>query len=172
MILKSFKVKSNEKYLNKLLSTRQVKVGGNAVKSIGVILNKDAFSNVLEFKSLTKQIKLSSKALKIAAFTLEDVQEQDANLITFSPKDFGWKDGIKNPELEAFLNQEFDVLISYYTNDSLDLKIATARSKAQFKIGILQTDTRLNDLIIKTNINEFDVFKNEVFKYLTILNKI
>jgi len=118
MILKSFKVKSNEKYLNKLLSTRQVKVGGNAVKSIGVILNKDAFSNVLEFKSLTKQIKLSSKAL------------------------------------------------------SLDLKIATARSKAQFKIGILQTDTRLNDLIIKTNINEFDVFKNEVFKYLTILNKI
>lgn len=172
MILKSFKVKSNEKYLNKLLSTRQVKVGGNAVKSIGVILNKDAFSNVLQFKSLTKQIKLSSKALKVAAFTLEDLQEQDTDFITFSPKDFGWKGEVKNPELDAFLNQEFDVLINYYTNDSLDLKLATARSKAQFKIGILQTDTRLNDLIIKTNINEFDVFKNEVFKYLTILNKI
>ena len=48
----------------------------------------------------------------------------------------------------------------------------TAKSKAQFKIGILQSDERLNDLIIKTNTNELNVFKKEVFKYITILNKV
>ena len=45
-------------------------------------------------------------------------------------------------------------------------------SKAEFKVGILQTDERINDLIIKTKLKEFDVFKEELFKYLTILNKI
>jgi len=48
----------------------------------------------------------------------------------------------------------------------------TAISQAKFKIGILQSDERLNDLIIYTKIKEFNVFENEVFKYLTILNKI
>ena len=56
--------------------------------------------------------------------------------------------------------------------EHLELKLLTGTSKAQFKIGILQSDARLNDLIIKTNLKEFDVFKAELHKYLNILNKI
>ena len=74
--------------------------------------------------------------------------------------------------MQSFLDTKFDALISYYTKDELELKLITALSKSKFKIGILQTDERLNDLIIKSNISEFNVFKNELFKYLTILNKI
>jgi hypothetical protein len=48
----------------------------------------------------------------------------------------------------------------------------TALSKGKFKIGILQSDERLNDLIIKTKLTQFDLFKAEVFKYLSILKKI
>lgn len=90
----------------------------------------------------------------------------------FDPKDFGWGGTIKNTELQSFLDTEFDVLISYYAKDQLELKLLTALSQAKFKIGILQTDERLNDLIIKTDISEFNVFKDELIKYLTILNKI
>ena len=79
---------------------------------------------------------------------------------------------IKNIELQSFLNTKFDALISYYTKENLELKLLTARSKAKFKIGILRSDDRLNDLIIKTNLKEFDVFKAEVHKYLSILKKI
>ena len=32
----------------------------------------------------------------------------------------------------------------------------TAKSKAKFKIGILQTDERLNDLIIKTSLKQLE----------------
>ena len=66
----------------------------------------------------------------------------------------------------------FDILISYFEKDVLELKLMTAKSKAKFKIGILQTDERLNDLIIKTSLKQFELFKKEVFKYLSILNKI
>ena len=62
-------------------------------------------------------------------------------------------------ELEDFLNKKFDALISFYESDILELKLLTAMSKANFKIGLFQADQRLNDLIIKTGITEFEVFK-------------
>ena len=79
---------------------------------------------------------------------------------------------ILNNDLKLFLDTKFDALLSYYEADVTELKLITALSKAHFKIGILQTDERVNDLIINTKLYDFNVFKNEMFKYLTILNKI
>jgi len=45
-------------------------------------------------------------------------------------------------------------------------------SEAAFKIGIYQEDERLNDLIIKTQPKDLKTFKNELIKYLSILNKL
>jgi len=90
----------------------------------------------------------------------------------YDPKDFGWNGAVKNVELNAFLDTKFDVLISYYEKEITELKLITAKSKAKFKIGVLQADERLNDLIIKTDLDEFGLFKEEVFKYLNILKKI
>lgn len=172
MILKAFKEKSNKKYLNKMLSKRQVSVDDSRVESLGVILNVDEFEDFSIFEDLAELIKVRANRLKIIAFSVDKKDNINAWDVCFTPKDFGWKGVIKNIELQSFLDEKFDALISYYTDEKLELKMLTVMSKAQFKIGILQTDSRLNDLIIKTGLKEFDVFKNEVFKYLTILNKI
>lgn len=172
MILKAFKEKSNKKYLNKILSKRQVSVDSSKVESLGVVINIDEVKDFSIFNDLADFIKVRPNKLKIIAFSASKKEEVNAWDVCFTPKDFGWKGAIKNIELQSFLDEEFDALISYYTEDKLELKMLTALSKSQFKIGILQIDPRLNDLIIKTSIKESDVFKNEVFKYLTILNKI
>ena len=172
MILKGFKEKSNKKYLNKLLSERQLEVADGDVESLGVILNIDEIDNFDMFKNLASVFNVRSNKLKIIAFSKnlkDDLKTWDD---CFNPKDFGWKGSVKNPELQRFLDTEFDVLVSYYLTEALELKLITAKSKAKLKIGILQSDERLNDLIIKTNLKEFDLFKNEAFKYLKILNKI
>ncbi len=172
MILKGFKEKSNKKYLNKLLSNRDINVVDSKIKSLGVILNIDEVDDFESFRKLTNFINVRPNKLKVIAYSASRKEQSYRWDVCFSPKDFGWKGTIKNIELQTFLETEFDALISYYTNDELELKLLTALSKAQFKIGILQTDKRLNDLIIKTNLKEFDVFKTELYKYLTILNKI
>ncbi|MEC3907678.1 hypothetical protein VOI54_11665 [Tamlana sp. 2201CG12-4] len=172
MILKGFKEKSNKKYLNKLLSERQVNVSNGAIKSLGIILNIDEVNDLEIFKSLAEVLKVRPGKLKIITFSehiQEDLNSWDA---CYHPKDFGWNGAIKNVELQSVLSTEFDVLVSYYKKDILELKLLTALSKGQFKIGILQTDERLNDLIIKTSLKQFDLFKAEAFKYLSILNKI
>tara|TARA_R110002050_G_scaffold74772_5_gene160221 strand:+ start:34301 stop:34828 length:528 start_codon:yes stop_codon:yes gene_type:complete len=172
MILKGFKEKSNKKYLNKLLSKRQVNVTDNKIESLGVILNIDEGDDFEKLRGLAAHLKIRPNKLKIIAFSSSKKNDLSTWDVCFNPKDFGWKDTIKNVELKSFLDIEFDALISFYEEDILELKMLTAVSKAKFKVGVLQADERLNDLIIKTSLKEFNVFKKELFKYLTILNKI
>lgn len=172
MILKGFKEKSNKKYLNKILSKRYVYVDNSKIKSLGVILNIDEVDDFERFRSLAAYINVRPNRLKVIAYSPTKSEKPNFWEVCFNPKDIGWRGAIKNIELQSFLDTSYDALISYYTSEELELKLLTGLSKAKFKIGILQTDSRLNDLIIKTKVNEFNVFKKELFKYLTILNKI
>lgn len=172
MILKGFKKNSNKKYLNKLLSERHVNVTDNKIESLGVILSIDEIDDFELFRNLAEYIKVHPNKLKIIAFSENKKDGINSWDNCYNPNDFGWKGTIKNVELASFLKIKFDALISYYAKEDLELKLLTAMSEANFKIGILQTEERLNDLIIKTNLKDFNVFKNELFKYLTILNKI
>ncbi|SEQ98164.1 hypothetical protein SAMN05421824_2742 [Hyunsoonleella jejuensis] len=172
MFLKAFKEKSNKKYLNKLLLERSLNVNNNKTKSLGVILNFDEIEDFNAFNVLASRLKVHANKIKVIAYTTDLKSHGNSWDACFNAKDFGWNGEIKNIELQTFLNEPFDVLISYYTQEHLELKLLTALSKSQFKIGILQSETRLNDLIIKTKISEIEVFGNEVVKYLTVLNKI
>ncbi|AUP77833.1 DUF6913 domain-containing protein [Flavivirga eckloniae] len=172
MILKGFKEKSIEKHLNKLLSERQVNVTDKQIESLGVILNIDEIDDFELFRKFANFLKIRDNKLKIIAFSKNDKGMLTSWDVCFNPKDFGWNGAIKNAELQLFLETKYDALISYYEEDVLELKLITAMSKAQFKIGIVQDDERINDLIIKTKLKDFDLFKEETIKYLTILNKI
>ncbi|MFV0564532.1 MAG: DUF6913 domain-containing protein [Flavobacteriaceae bacterium] len=172
MILKGFKEKSNKKYLNKLLSQRQVNVAKGRVERLGVIVNIDEFTDLEQFKTLTKLLNLKENKVELIAFTNKKNKEDvNSRIKCYNAKDFGRRGVLKEKALTDFVNTPFDVLISYYAQNILELKLLTAQSKAKFKIGTLQADERINDLIIKTKTNEFNLFKNEVFKYLTILKK-
>ncbi|MFI1745879.1 DUF6913 domain-containing protein [Thalassobellus sediminis] len=172
MIFKGFKEKSNKKYLNNLLSKRQLSVVDNKIDSLGVILNIDETADFEKLRNLADYLKIRPNKLKIIAFSSGKINDLHTWDTCFGFKDFGWQGVVKNVELQYFLDIEFDALISFYEEDVLELKMLTAKSKAKFKIGVLQVDERLNDLIIKTSLKEFNVFKSELFKYLTILNKI
>lgn len=172
MFLRAFKENSNKKYLNKILSKRYVNVDDSKVESLGIIFNLFENEDFSLFKDLAEKIKVHPNNVKVIGFSNDKNADLNTWDLCFNPDDFGWNGGIKHVELQSFLDKEFDVLISYYQAEDLELKLITARSKAKFKVGILQSDPRLNDLIINTDLKEFDVFENEVFKYLTILNKI
>jgi len=172
MILKVFKEKSKKKYLNKMLSIRNLNVDEKVIKNLGIIIHIDEIDDFELFRGLAKELNVLQNNLKVIAYSSNEKNKHNSWDSCFINKDFGWNGTIKNIELKAFLDTEFDALISYYAQDELELKLLTTLSQAKFKIGILQTDTRLNDLIIKTNLKEFSVFKTELIKYLTILKKI
>jgi hypothetical protein len=91
---------------------------------------------------------------------------------TFSIKNLNWKAEITNPLVVDFINEKFDLLISYYDIEKAILLKITNNSKAQFKIGFSTIDKRLNHLMINTNAENYQVFIHELFRYLRILNKL
>tara|TARA_R100001369_G_scaffold58253_1_gene85095 strand:- start:157 stop:675 length:519 start_codon:yes stop_codon:yes gene_type:complete len=172
MILKVFKDKSNQKYVNKLLNTRVAAVNSNKVKTVAVLLNASEFHEFEVFRVYFKQLGLSSPKHKIIAFTLDDKLDHNRWNTHYSPKDFGWKGKIKNIDLQNFIDEPYDVLICYYKNELLALNHITAASKANLKVGISRNDERLYDLIIDVSLKEINIFKLEFKKYLNILNKL
>ena len=172
MILKAFKEKSNRKYVNNLLATRQPAVNNNKIKTIAVLLNTSEFHEFEVFRVYFKELNLTSPKHKIVAFTLDDKLEHNKWNTHFSPKDFGWKGKIKNLDLQSFIDEPYDMLICFFKNEVLQLNMITAASKANFKVGISRNDERLYDLIIDVNLKDINVFKQELKKYLNILNKL
>ncbi|BAO77742.1 DUF6913 domain-containing protein [Winogradskyella sp. PG-2] len=172
MILKAFKEKSNQKYVNKLLTTRKAVVNSNKVKTIAVLLNANEFNDFEAFRQYFKDLNLTSPKHKIIAFTNDDkfVSSQWESYV--SPKDFGWNGIIKHKDLLLFTEETYDVLISYYKDEVLPLKLITATSMANLKVGISRNDERLYDLIIDVLPKEIETFKREFKKYLNILNKL
>lgn len=172
MILKAFKTKSNQKYVNSLLQGRKTMVNSNKVKTIAVLLLEEEFSDFESFRAYFKELNLISPKHKIIAFTFDDKFEGSQWESYFSPKDFGWKGKINNIDLQSFIDEEYDVLISYYKTNNVYLDLITATSKANLKVGLNRTDERLYDLIIDIKPKDFETFKIEFKKYLNILKKI
>ncbi|OBQ56534.1 hypothetical protein JJL45_13025 [Tamlana sp. s12] len=172
MILKVFKEKSIKKRINILLAERVVKPDNSAAKTLGVLINIDEFNDVAVFEKMAKEIKIQPNNFKIIGFSVNKKNELNAIGTCYYLEDFNRNGQVKNVELQSFLDYDFDILINYYAEDILELKLLSVLSKAKLKIGILQQDERINDLIIKTELKDFKVFKTELFKYLTILNKI
>ncbi|MBC2845478.1 DUF6913 domain-containing protein [Winogradskyella flava] len=172
MILKAFKEKSNQKYVNNLLASRKAAVNNNKVKTIAVLLNADEFHEFEVFRMYFKELGLNSPKHKIVAYTLDDKLEHNKWNTHYSPKDFGWKGKINSIELQSFLDEPFDVMICFFKKELLHLKLITAASKANLKVGISRTDERLYDLIIDVELKAINIFKQELKKYLEILNKL
>ncbi|WP_439152735.1 DUF6913 domain-containing protein [Winogradskyella sp.] len=172
MILKAFKEKSNRKYVNNLLAARKAAVNGNKVKTIAVLLNADEFDDFEVFKAYFKELNLTSPKHKIIAFTFDDKLEHNQWDTYYSPKDFGWKGKINSIDLQTFLDEQYDVLICYFKEEVLQLNLITALSKANLKVGLSRKDERLYDLIIDVNPKDIKIFKQELKKYLNILNKL
>jgi len=172
MFLKGFKEKSNQKYINKLLTEKIGGVNSNKIKTVGVILNLNEFTDYDAFKSFFKTLNVAETAIEIVGFIDKDKELQKFVGTCFSVKDFGWRDTFKNIELKNFLNKEFEALICFYKQDVVQLNLMAAASQANFKIGLSGLDDRLYDLIIDVKPEEISVFNNELKKYLTILNKL
>ena len=172
MILKGFKEKSNQKFINKLIDSRKAALSSKKIESVGIILNLNEYDDFETLRIFFEGLKLNPNKIKIVGFT-EDIKLVELSReLLYSGKQVGWKGKIKNNELISFINTNFDALISYYKQDNLELNLVTALSKANFKVGLSNYDERLHDLILDIDPNKFDVFRNEIVKYLTILKKL
>lgn len=168
-----FKIKSGLKYLeDELNKAKPVSNRNTGVTSIGCVVDMDKFPEPEAFNTLINDFSLQPNGVKIIGYKKDQTEHSPFGIQFCTDKDLGWNGTIENGFVSEFIDREYDVLLNYYTDDKLVLKLLTARTNARIKVGFPSVDVKLNDLIIDTPIKNFDVFKTELKKYLKVLNEI
>ena len=58
------------------------------------------------------------------------------------------------------------------TQENLMLQLMSVKTKARVRVGFVEVDEQYNDLILNSPMKDFKVFKQELKKYLRVLNEI
>jgi len=156
---------------NKLHNVKSIS-STDSIQTIGLLIDESYFS---EKNALLKEIMdngILESNIKIIVYRDKLRKNESYSQPTFSIKHLNWNAEITNPIVNDFINEKFDLLISYYDVEKAILLNITHNSKALFKVGFSSVDKRLNHLMINTNAENHTVFVHELFRYLKILNKI
>ncbi|WP_190809003.1 hypothetical protein [Flagellimonas sp. S3867] len=168
-----FKVKSGLKYLREALENPpQTVARDQGITSIGCIVDVDNFQNAEVFYELIDDYSLRPNAIKIIGYKREYDKNSPYAIQIFSDKDLGWKGVIENGYVLEFLGREYDMLINYYEEDNLMMKLLSVKTSARLKVGFGTLDPKINDLILNTDLANFKMFKSELKKYLKVLKEL
>lgn len=166
--IKDFYVKKKLKNSLHNLKSNILSVG---IQTVGLLIDASHFT---EKEALIKELianGIPEKSIKTIVykdrFKLNDVNSQ----FGFSDKHLSWNGAIENPNVNDFINEKFDLLISYYDVEKAILMLITHNSKAVFKVGFSTIDKKLNHLTIGTNVKNYKVFTAELFRYIKLFKQ-
>ncbi|GEL11244.1 hypothetical protein SAMN05192550_2131 [Flavobacterium glycines] len=166
--LKGFSVKKIVK--NSLLNVKNGLFLSD-IKTVGLIIDESYFKDT---QSLINEIVLNGIAkenIELLLFKSKVSVDFGIKTIKLESSHLNWKAQITNKEVIEFLEKDFDLLVNYYDVEKAILLVVTHQSNAKFKVGFSSIDKRLNNLMIATNLGNYKVFVEELFRYLKILNK-
>ena len=141
------------------------------IQTVGLLIDASHFSEKESFIEELVANGIREENIKViiynGRFKLNDANSQ----LGFSDKHLNWKGEIKNPNVYEFINEKFDLLISFYDVEKAILMLITHNSKAAFKVGFSSIDKRLNHLMIDTNVQNYKIFTAELFRYLKLFKQ-
>ena len=145
---------------------RKIKIVPKKKLSVGLLIDSRFDLNDSFIQKLAMNLELSKDRFDITVYNNNNFKNFKVNIISI--EDVGLF-GRLPLSINKFLNRRFDLLFNLHYNNSL-LSLLSFLSKANFRIGLIQSDKRLNDLIINLS-PENPKFIDESVKYLNIIFK-
>ena len=135
-------------------------------QNIGLLY--DASDPVLlkSIKDYVGQLRDQGKKVTVLGFFNDKKEHGDFPFQSFNQKDLDWLSCPRSNHLQVFMDEPFDILITYLTEHSLPLEFISACSQAHMRIGPYIPNTDCFDLMIDTNTDEFSQFISTVEHYL------
>jgi len=160
------------KQTNRNLSERDFSQRNTPLKYLGYLIDESLFD---EFEMLNEfGVGLGIQRKNIKQFTFVETRKKIPTLRhnQITNKEFNWRGEIHSNDAREFLDHPFDVLVAVYKGKHKYLDAMVAESRAKFKIGFNNADSRLFDLLISVDLKDTSLFKSEIRKYLKVMRKI
>lgn len=174
MFFDKYKEKSAHKILRKgsQAVTGRAGNGNSKVSSLACVVNLDEFEDVEAFSALAGDLGVKQEHFAMIGYTTRRDADAFRGIPVFTAEELGWKGKIRNDHYRQVSERPYDMLLSYYCTSAVLLGLATLGIRAGFKVGFAGMYERENDLIMNMSPERFPEFREELIKYLTILNKI
>jgi uncharacterized protein DUF6913 len=172
MFLKFLKNFLLKRKLKKSLSNVKNNFNSGTIKTVGLLIDESYFNNREALIAVLIDNGIQQENINVLAYKDKIRKNEQFHYPVFSIKDIDWNGAFTSEAVAGFIDTDFDLLISYYDIEKAPLLFVTQRSKAAFKTGFSTTDKRLNHFMITTVAENHEVFIQELFRYLKILNKI
>ena len=169
MFVKRWKKRSILKHIERLLERPPYPIRPGAISTIGIIYD---YNLPKEFISRLEGLGFRMNQIKTIGLLPDDITPHNSWDVFYHASDFGWNGQHNNHALKAFSEENFDLLIAYFKEPKWPLTMATALSKANFKLGLIPSMESSFDLIIDVKIQQLDLLIFELKKYLSQLNKL
>ena len=76
---------------------------------------------------------------------------------------------IIDQDVKDFCDSEYDLLVCYYDKKISYLNLINCLSKAKFKVGFSEVKSSFNQLDINVELDDYETYFSELYKYLTII---
>jgi len=167
-----FKAKSGYKYLEDESKKERPVTHKKGISNIACIVDMDKFGDANAFQSLRQQMGLQPNAVHVMGYKRGQDKHGMFSIPFCTDKDLGWNGSIENGDFSEFSGREYDILINYFTDDRLVLKLMSTKINARIKVGLKDADKNMNDLIFDCKLSDYSTFTSELEKYLKILKEI
>lgn len=169
MIQKFWKKKLFEKEILKKVSSKQLN-NEFKIKKIAVIVDSRLGIESNFFLNLADKFNIPKTEINIL-YLNNRVNLKENKCKIFDPKEMSYWGNFKGDLLE-FCEKEYDLVINYFNTSELHHLLISLRTKGKLSVGFLGTDLRINDIVFDFNPKAEHTFKEELIKYMVILNKI
>ena len=172
MFLNHIKEFSLKRILKKSFPNVNSNINVTSIKSVGLLIDESYFEHKADLINELILNGFEKDNIKVLVFKDKINKNNVFNYPTFNNKQINLSGKFTENVIIDFIQEKFDLLISYYDAEKISLLLITNRSKASFKVGFSSIDKRCNNLMITTNTKNYKIFVLEMFKYLKILKKI
>ena len=164
-IVKNYNIKNKIRKNFKALESYNKRLDNNLAK-VGCIVDMDVVKNVDPLLELIKYYSIRPENYIVLGYKRES-EETHANGTPFLiDKEINWQGKIRNYHADRLAEQEYDLLINYFSEPKLPLLLLSSSIKAKLRAGFEGIGLQYNDIVIACSPADEKVFANELKKIL------
>jgi hypothetical protein len=149
----------------RLNSTKDFKVAVKNSKTIGVLFNEDEADKEKLEKLVLANFEVELSEIQFLGFSHKKNEIADRADVVVNKKDFSIFGQPKSELVSEFINYDYKLLFNFFGKGDLFLEHIAQHTTAKLKVGLVESNERINDFSIALESNNLDFFK-ESSKYI------
>lgn len=141
------------------------------IDKVGCLVDMEEISDVKKLLQLVKDFGVRSEGIVFLGYR----KKSDNTHIDGTPflidADINWQGRVRNYHADRLAEQEYDLLINYFSEPKLPLLLVSSSVKAKLRVGLKGIDNQYNDIIIDCSLGQEAVFSSELKKILQTLKQ-